>query len=256
VTITTTPKTSPVQHSSKDSPGSPPPAKIARNHSSGSSSGARGESPHKSHHYKEKADKESTSASTPTSSKLKDERSKSPAKTSERKHSTSTTSASSNHPGSPVGGTTPSISNGSSSTAPGAPAGKGRSLSFNREENNNFNNNHLHTHQEENNNALPVEYWRNRQPLADQIVITDVTVMDMTVTIRECKTQAGFFKEREEAELRERNAKLEKEAMEAANKVSSASTCSVSGGNNQNGSGFTTPQQQPSSTVVGLSSAK
>lgn len=50
---------------------------------------------------------------------------------------------------------------------------------------------------EENNNALPAEYWLNRQPMADQIVITDVTVCDMTVTIRECKTKQGFFKERE-----------------------------------------------------------
>ncbi|XP_014255290.1 polycomb group protein Pc [Cimex lectularius] len=40
------------------------------------------------------------------------------------------------------------------------------------------------------------EYWRNRNPLADDIVITDVTVNLSTVTIRECKTEKGFFRER------------------------------------------------------------
>lgn len=44
-----------------------------------------------------------------------------------------------------------------------------------------------------NNNAPPAEYWRSKQPLADQIVITEVTVDLMTVTIRECTTQEGFF---------------------------------------------------------------
>jgi hypothetical protein len=40
------------------------------------------------------------------------------------------------------------------------------------------------------------EYWLSRNPLADHIFITDVTVNLMTVTIRECKTQDGFFKNR------------------------------------------------------------
>uniref|UniRef100_A0A0A9WSR0 Chromo domain-containing protein n=1 Tax=Lygus hesperus TaxID=30085 RepID=A0A0A9WSR0_LYGHE len=40
------------------------------------------------------------------------------------------------------------------------------------------------------------DYWRTKNPLADDIVITDVTVNLCTVTIRECKTEKGFFKER------------------------------------------------------------
>ncbi|KAK7058684.1 Chromobox protein 8 [Halocaridina rubra] len=37
-------------------------------------------------------------------------------------------------------------------------------------------------------------YWYNRNPLADEIFITDVTANLITVTIRECKTRQGFFK--------------------------------------------------------------
>ncbi|KAK6638129.1 hypothetical protein RUM44_008554 [Polyplax serrata] len=44
------------------------------------------------------------------------------------------------------------------------------------------------------------DYWRNRNPVADQIFITDVTVNLQTVTIRECKTEKGFFKERDHKE--------------------------------------------------------
>lgn len=44
------------------------------------------------------------------------------------------------------------------------------------------------------------EYWRNRNPLADDIFITDVTVNLSTVTIRECKTEKGFFRERDGSE--------------------------------------------------------
>ncbi|EEB09838.1 chromobox protein, putative [Pediculus humanus corporis] len=44
------------------------------------------------------------------------------------------------------------------------------------------------------------DYWRTRNPVADQIFITDVTVNLQTVTIRECKTEKGFFKEREHKE--------------------------------------------------------
>lgn len=40
------------------------------------------------------------------------------------------------------------------------------------------------------------EYWLARNPVADQVFITDVTVNLKTVTIRECKTEKGFFKER------------------------------------------------------------
>lgn len=43
----------------------------------------------------------------------------------------------------------------------------------------------------------PADYWRLRSPVADQVFITDVTVNLQTVTIRECKTEKGFFKERE-----------------------------------------------------------
>lgn len=43
------------------------------------------------------------------------------------------------------------------------------------------------------------EYWLARNPVADQVFITDVTVNLKTVTIRECKTEKGFFKEREDS---------------------------------------------------------
>ncbi|PSN36017.1 hypothetical protein C0J52_12132 [Blattella germanica] len=41
------------------------------------------------------------------------------------------------------------------------------------------------------------EYWHSRNPVADQVFITDVTVNLKTVTIRECKTEKGFFRNRE-----------------------------------------------------------
>ncbi|XP_065210191.1 polycomb group protein Pc-like [Planococcus citri] len=41
------------------------------------------------------------------------------------------------------------------------------------------------------------EYWRMKNPVADRIFITDVTVDLNTVTIRECATEKGFFKERQ-----------------------------------------------------------
>ena len=43
------------------------------------------------------------------------------------------------------------------------------------------------------------EYWRTRNPVADEIFITDVTVNLSTVTIRECKTEKGFFRERQQS---------------------------------------------------------
>lgn len=43
------------------------------------------------------------------------------------------------------------------------------------------------------------DYWRTRNPVANEIVITDVTVNLSTVTIRECKTEKGFFRERDDA---------------------------------------------------------
>lgn len=60
----------------------------------------------------------------------------------------------------------------------------------------------LNGHQTINNNDMPVltspgsEYWLKRNPVADQVFITDVTVNLKTVTIRECKTEKGFFKDR------------------------------------------------------------
>lgn len=41
-----------------------------------------------------------------------------------------------------------------------------------------------------------LDYWHRKNPLVDQIFITDVTVNLMTVTIRECKTASGFFRSR------------------------------------------------------------
>lgn len=41
-------------------------------------------------------------------------------------------------------------------------------------------------------------YWLSRNPVADQVFITDVTVNLKTVTIRECKTEKGFFKDRKD----------------------------------------------------------
>lgn len=40
-------------------------------------------------------------------------------------------------------------------------------------------------------------YWMARSPVADQIFITDVTVNLQTVTIRECRTEKGFFRSRD-----------------------------------------------------------
>ncbi|RWS14775.1 nucleolin-like protein [Dinothrombium tinctorium] len=42
----------------------------------------------------------------------------------------------------------------------------------------------------------PPEFWKKQNKLVDQILITDVTANDMTITVRECKTQHGFFRER------------------------------------------------------------
>ncbi|OXA55492.1 chromobox protein homolog 8 isoform X2 [Folsomia candida] len=223
VTITTTPKTSPVHQQNsnsggsgkgdKDSPVSPPPAKIARTNSS--------TSPQR---------KPETNKETPIKTAEKDRITKSPAKTVERKNSVTSSSISAHTggtatraPARPISPTKLATSTPVSSLANGGGGGpgKGRSLSFHREDNNNstFHCNASIKLEEENNNALPAEYWRTRQPLADQIVITDVTVMDMTVTIRECKTEAGFFKEREDAEklakqVKEEEAKMLRQAQQ------------------------------------------
>lgn len=53
---------------------------------------------------------------------------------------------------------------------------------------------HSHAHTNSEPDALPAEFWMTKQPLADQIVLTDVTVNLTTVTVRECKTKDEFFK--------------------------------------------------------------
>lgn len=42
--------------------------------------------------------------------------------------------------------------------------------------------------------STPVESWR--KPLIDQIFITDVTSNYVTVTVKECLTDKGFFRQR------------------------------------------------------------
>ncbi|CAD6215625.1 GSCOCG00000437001-RA-CDS, partial [Cotesia congregata] len=74
--------------------------------------------------------------------------------------------------------------------------------------NNNNNNNHNNNNHSNNNNNINTnlyiplsspgtDYWHARNPVADQVFITDVTVNLKTVTIRECKTEKGFFRERD-----------------------------------------------------------
>lgn len=43
----------------------------------------------------------------------------------------------------------------------------------------------------------PLEYWVKKNPVIDQVFITDVTSNQLTITVRECNTDSGFFKERE-----------------------------------------------------------
>lgn len=66
---------------------------------------------------------------------------------------------------------------------------------------NGHNNNYIDNNNEEDGTILTSpgsEYWLARNPVADQVFITDVTVNLKTVTIRECKTEKGFFKERDD----------------------------------------------------------
>lgn len=42
----------------------------------------------------------------------------------------------------------------------------------------------------------PPELWRKQARVAEQILITDVTSNNTTITVRECRTHQGFFKER------------------------------------------------------------
>ncbi|KAH9424176.1 Chromobox protein 8 [Dermatophagoides pteronyssinus] len=44
----------------------------------------------------------------------------------------------------------------------------------------------------------PPEFWRRQNKIVDHIMVTDVTENDCTITVRECRTPQGFFKERTE----------------------------------------------------------
>lgn len=50
--------------------------------------------------------------------------------------------------------------------------------------------------------AAPPQLWLPRAQVTDQVFITDVTVNLETVTIRECKTERGFFKARDLKDLK------------------------------------------------------
>lgn len=50
--------------------------------------------------------------------------------------------------------------------------------------------------------AAPPQLWLPRAQVTDQVFITDVTVNLETVTIRECKTERGFFKTRDLKDLK------------------------------------------------------
>ena len=53
------------------------------------------------------------------------------------------------------------------------------------------------THKTISRSSPPPEFWKKQNKLVDQIMITDVTANQMTITVRECKTVHGFFKDRE-----------------------------------------------------------
>lgn len=63
----------------------------------------------------------------------------------------------------------------------------------------NNNNNNLKNEQQVPNSprAAPPSLWLPRSHITEQVFITDVTVNLETVTIRECKTERGFFRERD-----------------------------------------------------------
>ncbi|XP_055944238.1 polycomb group protein Pc-like [Argiope bruennichi] len=45
----------------------------------------------------------------------------------------------------------------------------------------------------------PPEVWLKKNPVVDQILITDVTSNCLTITVLECQTSRGFFRERDES---------------------------------------------------------
>jgi len=51
----------------------------------------------------------------------------------------------------------------------------------------------------------PPELWKKQNKMVDQILITDVTSNNTTITVRECKTYQGFFKERQAAKKEHRS---------------------------------------------------
>lgn len=50
------------------------------------------------------------------------------------------------------------------------------------------------------NSPLSDEFWKKQNPLVDHVLITDVTKNHLTVTVRECDTSSGFFKDRPNGE--------------------------------------------------------
>lgn len=44
--------------------------------------------------------------------------------------------------------------------------------------------------------SLSEEFWKKQTPAVDHVLITDVTTHRLTVTVRECDTSSGFFKDR------------------------------------------------------------
>ena len=68
--------------------------------------------------------------------------------------------------------------------------------------NNNINSDNIKTevmatHKTISRSSPPPEFWKKQNKLVDQIMITDVTANQMTITVRECKTVHGFFRDRE-----------------------------------------------------------
>lgn len=58
---------------------------------------------------------------------------------------------------------------------------------------------------------LSDEFWKKQNPLVDHVLITDVTKNHLTVTVRECDTSSGFFKDRPRPENAENLPKEEED---------------------------------------------
>lgn len=48
--------------------------------------------------------------------------------------------------------------------------------------------------------SLSDDFWKKQNPAVDHVLITDVTTNLLTVTVRECDTSSGFFKDRPKPE--------------------------------------------------------